>query len=132
MVLCLRSRANELRHSSPIRDPVLAVFTFFVPEREFYRADGKVSLNLPDLSNLYELPQDALTKAGIWFDDIQVRGHDGSRILPHNSDQYVLRIQLYRYDGPEMRGTMEASKASRSTGRAKSGCSKNKSVSRIP
>lgn len=34
-----------------------------------------------DLSNLYELPQDALTKAGILADDSLIESHDGSRKL---------------------------------------------------
>lgn len=34
-----------------------------------------------DLSNLYELPQDALVKSGVLQDDALIESHDGSRKL---------------------------------------------------
>ena len=38
--------------------------------------------NMPDASNLYEFPQDALEKAGIITNDRLVEHHDGSRRIP--------------------------------------------------
>lgn len=52
----------------PIRTPVNVCFTF-------YRA----TRHIVDLSNLYELPQDALQKAGILENDALIESHDGSR-----------------------------------------------------
>lgn len=54
----------------PIKTPVSVRFVF-------YRATRHVV----DLSNLYELPQDALQKAGILENDALIESHDGSRKL---------------------------------------------------
>lgn len=53
-----------------IDDFVRVVFRFYMP-----------TLAMPDLSNLHEAPQDAMTRAGFWTDDTLVKSHDGSRIL---------------------------------------------------
>jgi Holliday junction resolvase RusA-like endonuclease len=42
----------------------------------------RASGNIPDASNLYEFPQDALQRAGILLDDRLVEHHDGSRRIP--------------------------------------------------
>jgi len=34
---------------------------------------------MPDASNLYEAPQDAMERAGVYKDDVQIESHDGSR-----------------------------------------------------
>lgn len=52
-----------------IEDPVHAEFHFYVKDKTH-----------GDLSNYYELPQDALEKAGIIKNDKQIYSHDGSRI----------------------------------------------------
>lgn len=52
----------------PISTPVNVCFIF-------YRA----TRHRVDLSNLYELPQDALQKAGILENDSLIESHDGSR-----------------------------------------------------
>ena len=44
-----------------------------------YGAWKRDSGNLPDASNLYEFPQDAMQRAGILADDRIVEHHDGSR-----------------------------------------------------
>jgi Holliday junction resolvase RusA-like endonuclease len=46
---------------------------------KFYGAWKRSGGNIPDLSNLYEAPQDLLTKCGIIADDRIVDSHDGSR-----------------------------------------------------
>jgi Holliday junction resolvase RusA-like endonuclease len=45
----------------------------------FYLQCKSTSENTPDLSNLYELPQDALERAGVLANDRKIEGHDGSR-----------------------------------------------------
>lgn len=52
----------------PIRTPVNVCFIFYRETR-----------HKTDLSNLYELPQDALQKAKILEDDYLIESHDGSR-----------------------------------------------------
>jgi Holliday junction resolvase RusA-like endonuclease len=45
----------------------------------FFGAWHRASETIPDLSNLYEAPQDLLQKAGILLNDRQIESHDGSR-----------------------------------------------------
>jgi Holliday junction resolvase RusA-like endonuclease len=105
LVWHLRSRANEFGHSQPITDSLLGVFHFYFPKERFFTKKREVSRNLPDLSNLLELPQDALTKAGIIEDDCQIKAHDGSRILWHDDPRHILVIHLYKYLGKELSWT---------------------------
>lgn len=44
-----------------------------------YLAAGHDSGNLPDISNIYQCPEDLLQAAGVIEDDRQVEHHDGSR-----------------------------------------------------
>lgn len=83
----------------PIRDPVIAKFTFIYPKDEFYTKKGQRSKNLPDISNLYELPQDALQSAGILENDRLIRGHDGSRILWGPARKII--VELSKFSDPE-------------------------------
>lgn len=53
-----------------INFPVNIKFTFYLPTNR-----------LPDLSNLYQLPEDSLQTAGILKNDNLIGGHDGSRRL---------------------------------------------------
>jgi len=48
--------------------PVTVKFSFYLPTR-----------TTPDLSNLYQLPEDALERAGILENDRLIFSHDGSR-----------------------------------------------------
>lgn len=59
---------NDIR--AAINIPVQVTFLFY---RKTHRKC--------DLSNLYELPQDALQKTGILADDSLIESHDGSRKL---------------------------------------------------
>lgn len=45
----------------------------------FFGAWAEDSGNLPDLSNLYQMPEDLLQYAGVIEDDRLIAGHDGSR-----------------------------------------------------
>jgi len=78
--------------------PLSATFIFYFPKNKFFTAKGTVNKNIPDLSNLYELPQDCLTKSGVIFDDGQIFSHDFSRRLPHDKDVYEVEILLSHYD----------------------------------
>ena len=56
---------------------------------------GKISQRLPDLSNLYELPQDCLTEAGVIHDDHLICSHDLSRRLI--GDRHALEVFLFKH-----------------------------------
>lgn len=78
-----------------IKEPFINVkFVFHFPETVFYTKKGTVNKKLPDLSNLYELPQDALTKAGIIEDDWLINGHNGSHRCAIKGNHFLLEIEL--------------------------------------
>jgi Holliday junction resolvase RusA-like endonuclease len=82
----------------PITSYLLAKFTFYFPINKIYTKQGTVSKHLADISNLYELPQDCLTKAGIIEDDRLIKGHDGSRIEKSPDNNHYLGIVLTYFD----------------------------------
>lgn len=53
--------------------------------------------SLPDLSNCYGGPEDALQKAGVVVNDRQVKSHDGSRIRLCDEDS--VEIFVFEYIG---------------------------------
>jgi Holliday junction resolvase RusA-like endonuclease len=57
---------------APITEPINLVI-------RSYGAWKRSSGNLPDASNLYQMPEDLLEAAGIIADDRQIESHDGSR-----------------------------------------------------
>lgn len=84
--------------AAPITAPINAKFTFWFHENKFWTKAGTRNKKLPDISNLYELPQDILQKAGVIFDDNLIESHDGSRRLPHK-DGTFLEIELTSFEG---------------------------------
>ena len=82
------------RDYSPIGFPIHIKMIFFMDN--FYNKSGSVNKKMPDLSNLYELPQDSLQKAGVIEDDRLVYSHDGSRRLPWHEN--ILLIEISRFE----------------------------------
>jgi len=70
--LALVQLRSQWKNQPPITVPVGIKMLFF---GHWHR----VSETIPDLSNLYEAPQDLLQKAGILLNDRQIEHHDGSR-----------------------------------------------------
>jgi Holliday junction resolvase RusA-like endonuclease len=93
----LRIEKLKQRIDEPIACDIHARFTFFFPESVFYTKKGPRSAKLPDLSNLYELPQDVMQKLGIIANDTIICSHDGSRREPIEGSDYYLQITLFRY-----------------------------------
>lgn len=87
----LKQRIDE-----PIDCDLQAKFTFFFPETVYFTKKGTRSMTLPDLSNLYELPQDIMQKVGIIKNDTLICSHDGSRREAVEGDKYYLEIELIR------------------------------------
>jgi Holliday junction resolvase RusA-like endonuclease len=61
----------------------------------YFTVRGSVSRQIGDLSNMIELPQDALQEAGIIENDAQVHSLDLSRRIP--SDENYVEIFLMRF-----------------------------------
>lgn len=74
---------------------VWAVFIFHFPQESYFNKKGELSGKLPDLSNLYELPQDCLESSQVIANDRLICSHDLSRRLP--SDRYGLEVFLFEY-----------------------------------
>ncbi len=93
--LKLRSEANKQSLFLPIDEPIWVIMHFYFDN--FYNKDGSMNKKLPDLSNLYQLPEDVLQEAGIILDDNLIHSHDLSRKLPgmHNKlEIFILRHTL--------------------------------------
>lgn len=99
------------RLDKPILCDINAKFTFHFPETVYFTKRGPRSQNLPDLSNLYELPQDCLQynfckfkKGHPMFEELKIIGndsqicsHDGSRRVPIKGTEYFLEIEITRF-----------------------------------
>lgn len=85
-----------------INEPIHAIFLFRFPLQDLYLIDKetkqvRLKKTAGDLSNLYELPQDCLTKSGIIDDDSLITSHDLSRRLITHDDNYLLEIYLLKH-----------------------------------
>lgn len=93
--LILKLRSEKLKQRiDTITDDLNAKFTFYFPESVYYTKKGDRSKKLPDISNLYELPQDVMQKIQIIENDTQICGHDGSRRAVSHDNNYYLEIEL--------------------------------------
>ncbi len=86
------------RGNAPICTKVHAVFKFFFAD--YYTKKGEMNLKLGDLSNLLQLPEDALQAAGIIHDDALIASYDGSRKHPSINGKNILEIELYLFEEP--------------------------------
>ena len=84
-----------------VSNPVHVIFKFYFTD--FYvktgKNEGKKSKRIPDLSNLYQLPEDCLENALIIKDDAQIIAHDGSRALPSLKDYNYIEIKVLELIG---------------------------------
>jgi Holliday junction resolvase RusA-like endonuclease len=87
---------NSYGINQSIKHDLRAVFKFFF--NDYYTKKSERRLNLPDLSNLLELPADCLQKVGIIENDTIICSWDGSRRYPSQDEKNYLEISLYVYD----------------------------------
>lgn len=82
--------------------PVWCVFLFYFPPEEFVVKRGErkgcLSGRLPDLSNLIEMPQDALQKSGVIQNDNLICSLDLSRRLPGEARAIEMFVFEYRLE----------------------------------
>lgn len=83
----------------PINRPVWCMFLFYY--NDFYTKKGQMRLNIGDLSNLYQMPEDCLQKAGILTNDAWISSHDYSRRLP--SPDHLNWFEVFVLDLPHGR-----------------------------
>jgi len=85
-VIELKSQKNAQKLKM-ITAPIHAKFSFFLPTRR-----------LPDLSNLYQLGEDAMEKAEIIENDKLICSHDGSRRF-YSPKNPRTEIEIFPFDG---------------------------------
>lgn len=97
--LIIKLRQLKIIHKidDPITQDISICFKFYFPKSIYFTKKGLRSRTLSDLSNLYELPQDCLQKAGIISNDTQICSHDGSRRLPIEGTDYYLEIIISQF-----------------------------------
>lgn len=86
---------HQFKHET-ILDDVIAEFIFVYPKTKYFTKAGHRNKKLGDLSNLYQLVEDSLQKAGIIFDDGQIVNHGDSRRDYHNGPNPCLAISLFK------------------------------------
>lgn len=95
LTLKLKELADQQGLSEPIDLPIWAVLHFHFPKDVYLTKKGVMNKKLPDLSNLYELPQDCLERAGVILNDSLICSHDYSRRLI--GDRFLLEVFLLEY-----------------------------------
>lgn len=86
---------NRLYKGEILNKRLWVIMHFYFPKEVYFTQKGEISKKLPDLSNLYELPQDCLIKARVIADDTLIDSHDLSRRLV--GDSYKLEIFILEY-----------------------------------
>lgn len=81
-----------------IKCDVNVAMIFYYPRKVFFTKQEKRSNRVADLSNLYEMPQDALQKVGIIENDSQICSHDGSRRMFIEENKFYLKIEITKAD----------------------------------
>jgi len=90
LILKLKSWRNEYNFQT-VNTRMWVKFKFYMDN--FYNKDGSRNKKIGDLSNLIELPQDALQMAGIILDDGLIDRLDGSERL--HAIENKLEIHIY-------------------------------------
>lgn len=94
ILLMLRRHKIDQKISQPIRYPVQSMFVFGIDN--FFTKKGLINKKIPDLSNLYQGPEDLLQKAKIIEDDHLIFSHDGSRRI--YSPKNFIEITLFKFE----------------------------------
>lgn len=67
---------------------------FYYPKAIYYAKAGHRSARVGDLSNLYQIVEDSLQKAGIIKNDSFICSHDGSCRIPIDGDKFRLELEI--------------------------------------
>lgn len=89
-------KIRDAKKIKMIEYPVWSVFRFIFPRDVYFTKKGKINKKLPDLSNLYQLPEDLLQKCKIIENDNLIHSHDYSRRIP--GDGYKLEIHILKFE----------------------------------
>lgn len=91
--LTLKLKSLKMQKNLETIDQLVNVsFKFSFPKSVYYTKKNEISKRLPDMSNLYQAPEDALQKAGILENDYLIGSHDDSRRTISDDNNYYLEI----------------------------------------
>ncbi len=79
----------------PLSCRLWTIMHFHFKREDFFTKKGEISLKLPDLSNLLQLPEDCLQKAGVISNDTLIDSHDLSRRLIGPTNKLEVFILKY-------------------------------------
>lgn len=102
LVYEMQEQALKQGWKEPYTGPVWAIFHFYFTNEQYYakpkrKADKPVmKKNVKDLSNLIQLPEDVLQKAGIIENDCQICSLDLSRRLVGEKTKVEIFLLKYR------------------------------------
>lgn len=91
-----RQRFMNAYGKDSINEPVNVKMLFYF--NNYLTTKGSVNKNMPDLSNIYQVVEDALQEACVLEDDFLIYGHDGSRRLPSADDNHYLKVEVYKHE----------------------------------
>lgn len=99
MLIKLIAEKNKILQNFKIKFPieqyVNVSFCFYFTQKSFYTKQNEIKKTLPDLSNLYQLPEDILQKAEILKNDHYIASHNGSgRFCDSNAEKDYLIIKI--------------------------------------
>ena len=72
------------------------VFKDYLTKKKSKKDVPRRSRKVCDLSNLFQMPEDCLTKAGIIGDDSQICSYDGSRRIPGLQNRLDIEITEFK------------------------------------
>ena len=79
-----------------INFPIRAQFLFIYAKDILITKRQTLNMKSGDLSNLYQLPEDALQSAGILENDCWIKSHSGSDIMISPDNKFYLEISLFK------------------------------------
>ncbi len=105
LLLQLRQRAIDDGITEPLKGRMRGLFLFGFPREKFYTSDLKESQNMGDCSNLVQIVEDCLQKAGIIENDFWLAPITIDRVV---SKTMCVHIELYSQPLPEIQLSLEA------------------------
>lgn len=90
---CLKVERNRQLHGETIHGDVQVTLIFYF--KDYFTDKMRRSKKIPDLDNLFCLPLDALTNAGVIADDAAVCSLDGSRRKPGDTNKLEIIITSF-------------------------------------
>jgi len=87
---------GDLPYMTAISFPIRAQIKLIFPKSRLITKKDTLNQKCGDLSNMYQMTEDCLVKAGILTDDCWIKDHSGSEIMISSLDKYMIDISLFK------------------------------------